>query len=81
MVLQDQGHLGSIPDSSADLLYCFAFFSNSKLRLFPAKFVILGARLPFENLSHNKEFRVLGLAYECKPRHSFNNKITQNPLH
>lgn len=73
-VQQDQGHLRSIPGSSAVLMYCFAPFSSSKRRPFPANFVILGVRLPSENLSHNKEFGVMGLAYEWKPRHSFNNK-------
>lgn len=62
-IQQDQGHLGAIPGSSADLLYCFAPFSSSKQRSFPGKFVILGVRLPFEDLSHNKEFGVMGLAY------------------
>lgn len=67
-----QEHLGSIPGSPADLLHCFPPFSSSKWRPFPAKFVFLGVRLPLENLSHGKEFGVIGLA--CKSRHSFDNK-------
>lgn len=73
-VQQGQGHLGSIPGSSADLLHCFAPFSSSKWRPFPAKFVFLGVRLPLENLSHGKEFGVMGLACECKPSYSSDNK-------
>lgn len=68
-VQQGQGHLGSIPGSPADLLHCFTPFSSSKWRPFPAKFVFLGVRLPPENLSHSKEFGVMGLACEFKPRH------------
>lgn len=57
---QDQGHLGSFPGSSTDLLYCFAPFRSSKWRPFPAISVISGVRFRFENLDHNEGFGVLG---------------------